>query len=280
MSVFTKLARSIDKRRQLGYARRALAMTPHPLPFYADQLAAGEPFSFSRFGDGEWGAIFHYPGTNADAHEYFPELGARLAKALTDQYPYFVGIQNHALRYEGRRIADWLNERGVKGPFHNADVFGQANVLGTLAPFVAALRQRPVAMIGPPHLRAIDRVFPYERYFEVPAVNCFLEADAITRELRAFGAGRRGVVYAFSASMAANVILHDLFPEFGADNWLLDLGSIWDPYVGVQSRGWFRNLDLGPAMNRNMGGSPPADQAARRLEDEVLARNRRLIRTE
>ncbi|MEP7027492.1 MAG: hypothetical protein ABI960_02750 [Candidatus Eisenbacteria bacterium] len=280
MSALEKLGRSIEKRRQLTYARRRLAMRPHPLSFYSDKLAAGEAFSFSRFGDGEWDAIFRRPGANADAHEYFPELGARLAAALEARPPYYIGLQNHALKYDGRRIADWLNERAIRGPFHNADVFGFANVLGTLGPFIAHLRRRPVAMIGPPHLRGIDHVFPYERYFEVPAVNCFLEADTITRELRAFGAGRTGVVYAFSASMAANVMIHDLHPELGAENWLLDLGSIWDVYMGVRSRGWFRQLDLGPAMDRNRG-VPPSRQPGRRLRELlVLASNRRHVRTD
>ena len=62
-------------------------------------------------------------------------------------------------------------------------------------------------------------------------------------------AGRgAGTVFAFAASMMTNVIVHDLFPQFGTRHWMLDFGSVLDVYAGVQSRSVYRDLDWSKAI--------------------------------
>jgi hypothetical protein len=248
-----KLRRSFKKRKNLKYSLRILRLEPHPLSFYVDLLTAGTPFTFVRFGDGEWSAILGRSGANCDGHVYFPDLGRRLSSALADRYPYFYALQYYGLKNDGPAITDYLLKNRIGLPFHNADIFAFENVLGRLNPFIEALRKKQVVVIGPAHLRGVDRILPVARFFEVPSQNCFLAADEVVTSIAAWSKDKAGIVYAFSASMAAKVMIHDLYPALGKQNWLLDLGSIWDVYMGVKSRSWFEKLDLRPAMDRNTG---------------------------
>jgi len=253
MSPLDKLRRSFQKQKNLRQSRSALHLTPHPVSYYANLLSANAPFSFARYGDGEWSAIFGRSGANCDGHPYTSELGKRLASALKDHYPYFYALQYYGLKMDGPHIVSFCKQHSISLPFHNADVFAFANVLGGLYPFIRELREKQVVVIGPGYMRGIDSVFPVSHFFEVPETNCFSAADEISGQILSWGKNKTGIVYSFSASMAANVMIHDLFKDLGKANWLLDLGSLWDLYVGKKSRGWFQTLDLVPAIARNTG---------------------------
>lgn len=41
------------------------------------------PFTFSRFGDGEWFAIFGKKRSNCDQHIYYKDMGDRLRKIVS-----------------------------------------------------------------------------------------------------------------------------------------------------------------------------------------------------
>lgn len=248
MSKLTKFVRSWWLRRHIRY-------TDTPLGEYVRGLAANEPWSFTRFGDGEWYAIFEDPGANADGHAYFPELGRDLRRTLESPLSYRYGMQPSVMGLDGIRIANYLSRARVTVPWHNANVFHYANRDGRLHPLVRELRRKPVVFIGPAHLRAIDGVvFPIEHFIEIPTLNCYLGMDETREQVRAWARSHSGVVYAFAASMMTNVIVHDLFPEFGAANWMIDFGSVFDVYVGVKSRSVYHRQDWGPMIERNLNG--------------------------
>lgn len=250
MSKLTKLLRSWWLRRQIRYSDA-------PLADFVAPLERGEPYSFTRFGDGEWYAILGDPGANADGHEYFPALGADLRRTLEQPRPYRYGMQPSVMGLDGLRIGRYLKGAGVDLPWCNANVFHYANRDGRLWPLIREVRRRPVVMIGPAHLRALDGVvFPIERYIEIPALNCYLALDRVRDEVAAAAEGRDGVVFAFAASMMTNVIVHDLYSSYGKRHWMLDFGSVLDVYAGVQSRSVYRDLDWSAAIARNLGNGP------------------------
>ena len=43
-------------------------------------------------------------------------------------------------------------------------------------------------------------------------------------------------VFGFSASMATNVMIDELYPIVGDKCWMIDFGSIWDPFIGNMIR--------------------------------------------
>jgi hypothetical protein len=217
-------------------------------------LRSGTPFSFSRFGDGEWNAILDRPGENCDGHAFFPELGADLRQALLSPQPYVYGMQMRAIRDMGGEIRAFLRKGGISMPWQDADVFHYANNDGLLFPLVKQLRSMKVVVVGPAHLRALsDAVFPYVHFVEIPVKNCYLSRSDIEKGVRAYYESSGPAVFAFSASMTTNVLIQNLFPLMGATSWLIDFGSLWDVYVGVKSRGGYAAEDWSVRIRKNLG---------------------------
>jgi hypothetical protein len=236
------------------------------IEYYVSLLAARKPFSFARYGDGEWAALLGREGANCDGHRYYPELGERLRQAIIKPLPYFYGLQPRAMRSDGREIAKFLRKHDVNIPWHNADVFHDANIDGALLPFIQQLRSLPVVMVGPPHLKDLpSTLFSFAAYIEVPPKDCFLAVEELKARILETGRGRQGLVFALSASMTANVVIHDLYPALGDTHWLLDLGSLWDIYAGVRSRSMHTRLDWETIIRRNTGApqSVVADRSRR-----------------
>ncbi len=231
------------------YARTHLTTLNTPVEYYTNLLEKESPFSFSRFGDGEWAAIFGVKGENCDGHTYFPELGQALKECLTNAGDYLYAIQNYALRRGGFAISRFLKKNHVDLRWHNSDVFHYASRDGKLTPLVNAINKLPVVVIGPPHLRDLQGLINYRHFVEIPQKNCFLSLDSIREEVLTISKKLPNAVYSFSASMTANVLVHQLHPHLGKSNWLLDMGSVWDVYVGVHSRGYHRDVPREPAQS-------------------------------
>jgi hypothetical protein len=226
------------------------------LGFYVDMLRRGEPFSFARFGDGEWNAILGVQGANCDGHEYFPELGVDLRAALIDKKDYFYSIQGRAIKYLGKGIRRFVKKNNVKIEWHDSDIFHQCDNAGTLFPLVEQLRTMKTVVIGPAHLRVLDKsVFAYAHFIEIPPKNCYLDKDKICGLIADYYRGKGPAVFCFSASMTANVLIHELFSLMGHDSWLIDFGSLWDCYVGVDSRGGKSRKYWDVLIHQNTGNS-------------------------
>jgi hypothetical protein len=227
----------------------------HDLGYYVAPLRESAPYSFSRFGDGEWSAILGMTGANCDGHEYFPELGADLRRALIEHRGYFYGMQTRALKNLGRPLRRFLRDNNLKISWHDSDVFHYCSTAGTLFLLIQQLRRMKIVLIGPERLRGLkDTVFSYDHFIEIPLKNCYLVKDAVIGQIRDYYRDHGPAVFGFSASMATNVMIHELFPLLGSSSWLLDFGSLWDAYVGVNSRGGKSGDQWDAIMKRNING--------------------------
>lgn len=252
-------------RRHMGFTRefQELIFRIHgypikhqPVAYYSKLLDDNKPFSFSRFGDGEWNAILGVQGANCDGHEYFPELGRELSLAICRPKPYIYAFQPFALKSMRMVIEAYCAKNSVSLLWHNAEVFHDANKQGRLFPFVNSLRKKSVVMVGPAYLRMVsDRLFPFYDFIEVPAKNCYTAKNEIREAVRNVAAKKAGLVFVFSASMTSNVLIHQLYDELGAGHWLLDMGSLWDIYAGVKSRGVYHGKDWDALIKKNLSGT-------------------------
>ena len=246
--------RSVTRFRQKYLPGSLVRVKRLPVSHYVSALAQGAPFSFSRFGDGEWNAILGRPGENCDGHAFFPELGADLREALASRPAYWCGMQYRAIRDMGTEIRSFLEANSVSIDWQDADVFHYANNDATLFPLVKQLRAMKVVVIGPAHLREVNRkLFPYDHFIEIPLKNCYTARRETERQVRQYYAKSGPAVFAFSASMTANVLIHRLYPDMGATSWLIDFGSLWDVYVGVKSRGGYASEDWSNRIKKNCG---------------------------
>lgn len=225
------------------------------LDFYVKPILEGKPYSFARYGDGEWSSILEkrkYPQSNCDGHFYYQDMRDdfyRVFRCLRDEarkYDYLLGMQNMAMRMWGSRIRRFLREYAIQDrEWHNADVFHHASREGQLKPLIEALKPANVIVVGPGHLRGLQRVFGYNEFVRVPQQNCYLQLTWLLRKIRkAIDRASKPVVVAISASMPAEILIHRLYEDHGSHAFLIDFGSVFDPYVGVASRKYHQGMCL------------------------------------
>lgn len=230
-----------------------------PLAHFTGRILRGEPCSISRWGDGEWSAVLGKKGANCDLHQYFPAMGEELRGVLRRRPKYAIGMQPLGYGMFKGEIEAWLaKEKLTDLPWMNADVFHIANHQTRLDPLIKALRRRPLVIVGPGRLRDLYSLFPYAAFIEVPMRDCYLQQDRILKEIRTIlpALGVAPVV-SFSASMAANVMIDKLYPEWGNKAFLMDFGSLWDPYVGAVTREYHAPI-LGECAARAGRAAPAA----------------------
>lgn len=228
---------------------------PHtPLSEITTPLADGKPISLIRYGDGEWAAMLGYDGGNCDGHSYGGGLGEALLETVRKPVHCLYGMQRFAVKNMGRQLKTLVDREKIDIPWVNAEVLQKANMNGELFPFIEILRKRQCVVIGPEHIKAaVQELFHPVHFIEIPAKNCFEARISIEEQIIEYGHGKEGVIYLFSASMAANVMIHNLFSKLGDTNSMLDVGSLWDVYAGVNSRSIFGDRDWKEIIRKNRG---------------------------
>jgi len=205
-------------------------------------LEARTPFAFSRWGDGEWSAVLGRGHANCDQQPYADGLRTALAEVLRDEPPYLLGLQPMAVRRFGPEIAAWLERHGRWPAWLNADVWHQLSRKGALDTVIDLLRDRPVLLVGPAYLQALDARVPLVGHVDVPTVDAYAGLEAIQTDLadQLSRLGPGGVV-ALSAGMVTNVIIHEYCGRrptrtSPATTTWIDFGAVWEPYVGRTNR--------------------------------------------
>lgn len=204
---------------------------------YLTWIKERKPFTFSRWGDGEWSAILGREGKNCDGHEYFAEMGKELARVLKSNPHYEVGIQNHALRTMPE-IMPWIEKNHLPiDQWVNADVWHHASIKEQFDPFFDAIQNRPVLLVGP---HCLTKMEIHSYWVEVPERNCWQSFDSIMKGIDNY------IDYAdivlFSASMPAKIMIDRLYAKHGQTKTLLDMGSVFMPYVGISNRSYHKKI--------------------------------------
>ena len=212
------------------------------LNYYVDRLATGQPFSFVRFGNGEWGCILRkMQGTPSGSQSFAnPRLRSKLKEAVWHEHPtYLKGIQSPGYL---KHAALWLSVERYVGDatFYAADVFHRASGSGNLYPLIEQLRKMSIGVIGPRHLRPLEDILDIDWFVTVKDTGCFDDFKAIRL---AIALKPQVDVYSFSCGPAAKPLIRDLSVLF-PDKYLIDFGSLWDVYCGVKSRGYHKKVDI------------------------------------
>lgn len=216
------------------------------LPYYVDRITNGEVFSFVRYGDGEWSAaILHNRArTGTGSHSLtIPEMVRDLQRSLRGIYQadnYFVATRPNAVA-QHPLIERWLGGNTPKGTqWNECRIFCRASMKSALNPFITALRnlEIPLIFVGPAWLRGLKKIFPKARFIEVPTLDCYFAKDVINLQVRKMP---HPAFVSFSAGPTAKILIYELFPILGNRSFLVDLGSLWDVYVGRYTRGYHRH---------------------------------------
>lgn len=203
-----------------------------------------EPFSFSRWGDGEFNAMMGKQGRNCDGHIYFEDLGRALSEVLDGQregQDYYLGLQNLAKRLnkdnphfqELTEGIDWINADII----HNHSI--KNNGVDSL---FKALEGRGVTLVGPLHLMEIADANGW-RFIDIPIKNCWTQYAETRKRLTSLEERSASDVWLYCASMMSNVLIDDMH-GYGRGHTQIDIGSAFDPYVGRLTRTYHENLEL------------------------------------
>jgi hypothetical protein len=209
------------------------------------RLRNNQPFSFSRWGDGEWYAVLGSKGqneANCDGHQYFDSMREELRKILNKKVPYMLGMQRLAYHKEmGREIDRYFKSNQINPKnlwWVDADVFHDASMEGKIMSFFQELKKKKILLVGPAYLRKF-KYFNFE-FVQIPPVNCWTERDTVMKEIDSVLRNNDIEVILFCAGMTSNWMvdqLHGKFPGF-----VLDIGSLLDPFVGKNTRNYHRKL--------------------------------------
>lgn len=216
-------------------------------------IEQGKPFSFSRWGDGEFTCLFDRAAPrNCDGHAYTDGLRDALWRALTEQRGPRLGLQNLACQMMGGLIGCTIREHEL-GPWFNADLFHLDMVAASnesrLWPMVSVIRNhsafRTAICVGPDPFAFLLKPIGFDVHIPVSRVNCWQDYEKTVGDLRrAIENHPKPALVSFSCSMPANVMVHELFRDYGAECWLLDLGSVWLSYLpdghGIHIRSYQR----------------------------------------
>lgn len=214
---------------------------PIKLPILLSYIREAKHFAFSRYGDGEWNAIFGVKGKNTDKHQYFPKMGKELRQSLYGQSVfgenYLMGMQSLGYSFHKKTIDTLLasDEKLRNISWVESDFFHNLSIRGELYPIIRLLNLRGDAIIvGPKYLETMREFLKYTHFIPVSRNDCYLEKDRIKKEILNYKLTKPGI-FCFSSSMLTEILIYDLFNLFPTSAFI-DFGSVWDVFVGVPTR--------------------------------------------
>jgi len=216
-----------------------------------ENLKNNIPFSYARYGDGEWNAILGkvdnngMPKANCDNHKYFPQMGKRLKQIIDNKPNYYIGLQSLAKKQNtGKPEFDRLIK---KNKWCNTEIFTKASINGNLHMFFDVLKGKKIIFVTNKHTSDNLNEFFHAPVY-VPEINCWNEYDRIlsdiNKNIKKHDVLRTNIIILYSASMMANVLIGDIYAANGNTITQIDTGSVFDPYVGRNTRSYHKNLKV------------------------------------
>ena len=201
------------------------------LAYYVGKIEAREPFTFVRYGDGEFSALFGDRSRTSSRSQDLtvPNLGQMMAKSIIKAHEtdnYFPALRRTAMK---SYIREWLMDKVSHIHWHDCTTFYKASKHGSLYPFVKAVRELgwPVVVLGPERLKSLDgRVFDIAKFIQIPNKDCWAQRGRVIKELRAV---QGPAFFSLTAGPAAKPWCWQLYATH-KDSFILDLGSLLDPY--------------------------------------------------
>jgi hypothetical protein len=223
-------------------------ITTYPLDYYIARLKTADPFCFVRYGDGEFEAMGILPsktGQNCDGHKYFTDMGDELRETIKTHDGHFTRAIGHmATRDNGRQlITDYLIENDCDLNWHDTETFLEASLKGQLNPLVRYIRNQKTLYLCPDSLKMfVYNNLRIDHTITIPKTNAYLEINKIEKATIRLINKTKPTLLLISGGPMAKVLLYRLFVKHNIRINMLDMGSIWDGYVGRHSRSHTRKL--------------------------------------
>src|SRR3990167_4518925 len=107
-----------------------------------------------------------------------------------------------------------------------------------IGPWIRQLREMDVVLVSNSYVSKIQYFLPYKHFVEIPKLDTYLEEDWLNKYTKKILEYGKPAAYIFSAGFAAAPMIGRLHGKIH-NSFFLDLGSIWDCFVGIgNQRGW------------------------------------------
>ena len=230
------------------------------LAYYVELLQQGIPFSYLRYGDGEWNCALETMCPGYGFQEFTPELRKDIQDSLISYHrdPRYIMTLAPVHHLRDRGLVQWelitafLREHNISDiEWACTEAFNRATCTGKLWPFVQHLQQHDIIIVGPKRNRPLQKIFPHAIFVDIPDKHCHSQLDKILRDVLA---QKHPAIVLITAGPACVALIHKLWPHIGNRSTMIDWGSLWAPFLGRTEHGAHVNiLKIPGLMKRNVG---------------------------
>jgi hypothetical protein len=210
-----------------------------PAEYYLQLIRNNKPFSFSRFGDGE--VLCMFPDKkikkNTDGSYFDDDLIEPMKKIFHNQYDYYHCLLMCSFLVNKNEFTKFIDETCPNMQFYWGEFWQGLSFAGKILEVIECLNMHKLCFIGSKHLENIKYIRGISEFdfIEVPSVNAFKNFNEIVSSIKQkYKQGKR--MFCFSAGYSTKIIIDTLFPVIGKDAFMIDFGSVFDPYCGKLSR--------------------------------------------
>ena len=219
------------------------------------------PFAFSRWGDGEWASLTHNyididkndslvdvaplystlteeGKANIDGNIFYKDLGNRLKEIVSIEQDYYMGYMNTPFTTMGGDPIHNIMKYDYPQKWVNSDILHGFSAREGLSYLCELFETIHVVYIGNKTLKALPFI---NEFVEIPYNNVWVEYENVLDKIKSLIDDTQHKTFLFSSGMATNVFVDDLW-KYNKNNTYMDVGSVFDPYVGRKTRGYHHNL--------------------------------------
>ena len=212
-----------------------------PVDNYLKKIDNNEPFSFIRLGDGEILTMWplNWLKVNCDGSAFLPEIKEPMKDIFRHKYDYYHCLLDCSFDLNGDLFRDFIEETCPDMDLYNGEVWQEMVGDGRIEEltYTVSKEHHPV-FVGGTHFENIHLLngFIHEPiHVKVPNKDSFLHINSIMAEIsRLFLEGNR--MFLFSAGYTTKIIIDQLFPYIGDEAFMVDMGSVFDPFLGILNR--------------------------------------------
>lgn len=218
------------------------------IEFYAEEILSGVPFSFPRYGEGEWHGIL--PTMHPKRHPQYSEWKEKEAREMLrstvlnchDHERYWPAVWHQEHPPVRNKLRDWMLQTGSDEiNWHWGGVWRAGAEQRTLFKVIDAIRQQelPFIVVGPESVRCVESEISVARFIEIHPTHAYYDRDKIVQEILDI---EEPALISFSAGGTADILIHRLFPEIGEMSYMIDFGAMWNGLCGTYKRAFQKRI--------------------------------------
>lgn len=211
-----------------------------PAEHYLELIKHNKPFSLCRYGDGEILSMALAPHPlkqNCDGSRFVPELINPMRQIFLNNYDYYHCALDCTFNENGDDFKQFIEDICPDMQFYNGEWLQHLSFDGRIRELIDAIAPYNPCFVGGSHINKVKYMIGMNgmRFVETPTRDSYYQFEQIfTQCMNMHLAGCR--MFLFSCGYTSKILIDTLFPYIHESSFLIDCGSVFDPYCGKLSR--------------------------------------------